>query len=128
MRRGGNLTPIRRKVLTMLLESPRPVKAYDILPLIKASGVAKPPTLYRSLDFLIEMGLAHRIESLNAFAPCGHWRHGHEAIFLICERCGTVAELHASEVLKKLSRDIDSVGFRMRNAVVEVSGTCQVCA
>src|SRR5579871_4177365 len=77
--RGGRLTPLRRKVLTLLLESHGPAKAYDLLQQLGDDGAAKPPSVYRSLDFLLEMGLAHRIESLNAFIACGHWDHGHAA-------------------------------------------------
>lgn len=127
-RRGGALTPLRRTVLTFLLESDRPIKAYDMLNRLQDKRSAKPPTIYRTLDFLIEMGLAHRIESLNAFAPCRHWDHGHAAVFLLCDTCGSVGELHAGETHTKLTQDVSSVNFKMRSAVVEVRGTCRACA
>lgn len=126
-RRGGVLTPLRRLVLTFLLESDRPIKAYDLLQKLRDDRSAKPPTIYRTLDFLIETGLAHRIESLNAFVACGHWGHGHAAVFLLCDGCGSAGELHAGETYKKLTQDVSSVNFKMRNAVVEVRGMCQAC-
>ena len=89
---------------------------------------AKPPTIYRTLDFLIEMGLAHRIESLNAFVPCGHWDHGHAAVFLLCDGCGSAGELHAGETYKKLAQDVSSVNFKVRTAVIEVRGLCLACS
>ena len=126
--RGGNLTPLRRKVLQLLLEAEGPAKAYDLLQQLGDDGAAKPPTVYRSLDFLLEMGLAHRIESLNAFVACGHWKHGHAAVFLICDNCGSAGELHASDSVKKLTQDVESVKFKMRSAVIEVRGLCADCA
>jgi len=126
--RGGKLTPLRRKVLTLLLESQGPAKAYDLLANIEEDGSAKPPSVYRSLDFLLEMGLAHRIESLNAFVACGHWTHGHAAVFLICDKCGTADELHAHDSVKKLAGEVAAVNFRMRNAVIEARGLCARCA
>lgn len=127
--RGGKLTPLRRKVLKLLLESHGPSKAYDLLEKLgDDDGAAKPPTVYRSLDFLLEMGLAHRIESLNAFVACGHWKHGHAAVFLICDSCGSAGELHAADSVKKLAAEVDSVKFKMRNAVIEVRGLCADCA
>jgi Fur family zinc uptake transcriptional regulator len=126
--RGGRLTPLRRKVLTLLLESPGPAKAYDLLNQLGDDGAAKPPSVYRSLDFLLEMGLAHRIESLNAFVACGHWDHGHAAVFLICDTCGTAGELHAGDSVRKLSQEVASVNFRMRSAVIEIRGACEACA
>ncbi len=115
-------------MLTFLLESDRPIKAYDMLQRLRDDRSAKPPTIYRTLDFLIEMGLAHRIESLNSFVPCGHWDHGHAAVFLICDGCGSAGGLHAGETYKKLAHDIASVNFKMRDAVVEVRGYCQACS
>ena len=125
--RGGKLTPLRRQVLTLLLESQGPAKAYDLLAKLADDGSAKPPSVYRSLDFLLEMGLAHRIESLNAFVACGHWNHGHAAVFLICDRCGSADELHAHDSVKKLASEVAAVDFRMRAAVIEVRGACKRC-
>jgi Fur family zinc uptake transcriptional regulator len=126
--RGGRLTPLRKKVLTLLLESNGPAKAYDLLDQLGDDGSAKPPSVYRSLDFLLEMGLAHKIESLNAFVACGHWKHGHAAVFLICDRCGTAGELHAHDSVKKLTQEVESVNFQMRSAVIEIRGLCAQCA
>jgi len=125
--RGGRLTPLRRRVLELLLDAPAPSKAYDLLSRIGDDGAAKPPSVYRSLEFLLEMGLAHRIESLNAFVACGHWEHGHAAVFLICERCGSAGELHAEHALDRLLSDVEHVGFRMRTAVIEIRGLCEAC-
>lgn len=127
-RRGGQWTALREKVLRLLLESGRPTKAYVVLKQLRDNGAAKPPTVYRSLEFLIEMGLAHRIASLNAFIACGHPSHGHSPVFLICQNCGAAGELHARDSVNRLEHDIESVSFKMREAVIEVSGLCRACA
>ena len=63
---GQRLTAPRRRVLELLLTAPGPVKAYDLIGTFGAGGVAaKPPTVYRALEFLEKQGFAHRIESLN---------------------------------------------------------------
>ena len=68
-KRGERLTPVRRRVLELVLTAPGPVKAYDLLEALKpGSGTAKPPTVYRALDFLIGLGLVHKVEALNAAA------------------------------------------------------------
>lgn len=126
-KRGGRLTPLRRKVLKLLLESHAPAKAYDLLQNMDGEAAAKPPSVYRALEFLMEMGLAHRIESLNAFVPCGHWDHGHAAIFLICETCGSTGELHGGASMRKLADEVAGVNFTMRNAVIEIQGLCARC-
>ena len=127
-RKGQRLTRVRRKVLQLLLESPEPAKAYDLLAKLDGEGAAKPPTIYRALDFLQEVGLAHKIESLNAYVACGHTRHSHSAVFLICTRCGSAEELHAVETSAALRRETPAAGFALEHAVIEVSGTCRACA
>ena len=126
--KGQKLTPIRRKVLHLLLESEEPAKAYDLLANLDGEGAAKPPTVYRALDFLQEMGLAHKIESLNAYVACGHANHEHSAVFLICQTCGGAEELHATETSEALSKETSSAGFAIQNAVIEARGICRKCA
>jgi len=126
--KGQKLTRIRRKVLHLLLESSEPAKAYDLLANLDGEGAAKPPTIYRALDFLQDMGLAHKIESLNAYVACGHASHPHSAVFLICESCGGAEELHAVDTSKALTKETKAAGFNIRTAVIEARGTCRNCA
>lgn len=127
-RKGQRLTKIRRKVLRLLLESAEPSKAYDLLANLDGEGSAKPPTVYRALDFLQEVGLAHKIESLNAYVACGHASHKHSAVFLICDECGAAEELHAVATTEALRSETEGAGFRMHHAVIEVRGICRACA
>ena len=127
-RRGQRMTKIRRKVLRLLLESEEPSKAYDLLANLDGEGAAKPPTIYRALDFLQEAGLAHKIESLNAYVACGHTSHKHSAVFLICEECGAAEELHAVATNEALRAETEAAGLRMRQAVIEARGVCRDCA
>ncbi len=121
------MTPVRRRVLELLLSSDKPAKAYDLLQDLGASGAAKPPTIYRALDFLLEMGLAHKIESLNAFVACGHTGHRHAAAFLICDTCRVAQELHANDTFASLEKEASGVDFTVRNVVIEVRGLCADC-
>lgn len=127
-KKGQKLTRIRRKVLHLLLESSEPAKAYDLLANLDGEGAAKPPTVYRALDFLQDMGLAHKIESLNAYVACGHASHAHSAVFIICDACGAAEELHAVETSKALADETSAAGFSVRSAVIEARGTCRNCA
>lgn len=131
--RGAQLTPLRRTVLGLVLESPRPVGAYALLDLLKADRAgAAPPTVYRALDFLLEQRLVHRLEKLNAFVAC-HVHdcgadHEHPAQFLICDRCGEVTELEEPQVSRALDAAASRAGFRPTRATVEIEGTCARCA
>ncbi|WP_029133181.1 transcriptional repressor [Sedimenticola selenatireducens] len=127
--RGARLTPQRRQVLEILCASPKPLGAYDILDLLK-SGVpaAKPPTVYRALEFLLQQGLAHRIESLNAYIGCVHPDHPHASQFLICRDCGEVRELESRSVDRTLGSAVRECGFKADSRVIEVTGRCLRCS
>lgn len=126
-KKGQKLTRIRRKVLHLLLESEEPAKAYDLLANLDGEGAAKPPTVYRALDFLQDMGLAHKIESLNAYVACGHASHAHSAVFLICDTCGAAEELHAVATNEALNNETRAAGFTVRSSVIEARGICRNC-
>ncbi|KCZ96404.1 FUR family transcriptional regulator [Hyphomonas hirschiana VP5] len=127
VRKGQRMTRIRRKVLRLLLENDGPAKAYDLLANLDGEGAAKPPTIYRALDFLQETGLVHKIESLNAYVACGHTSHNHSAVFLICEICQNAEELHAVATSQALRQETEAAGFQMTRAVIEVRGRCRRC-
>ena len=126
---GLRLTAIRRRVLELIWENHRPTKAYDLLNTINAErGNAAPPTVYRALDFLLDAGLIHKIESLNAFIGCdaGHG-DGHPK-FLICRACERVAEIPSPAVDTALAREAKRAGFTIDHETIEIGGTCAACA
>jgi Fur family zinc uptake transcriptional regulator len=127
--RGQKLTPVRRRVLETMLASHRPLGAYDIIDrLAEVMPRPAPITVYRALDFLMDNGLVHRIESRNAFLACAH---DHEAMstvaFLICERCGLVGEIPATAIAAGINDAARGSGFAARLSVVEITGTCAHC-
>lgn len=122
---GETLTPLRRRVLELLIDQPGPAKAYDLLHQLSAQ--AKPPTIYRALDFLVRLGLAHRIESLNAFVSCGVGACARSTIFLICEKCGAAEEFDAGHALVDLADAAKKDGFSIRRTMIEASGVCSSC-
>jgi Fur family transcriptional regulator, zinc uptake regulator len=125
---GTRLTELRRRVLREVWRGHDAVKAYDILDRLgDAEHVAKPPTVYRALQFLLEQGLVHRLESLNAFVGCAEPRRSHEGQFLICRRCGRVRELHLPGVGATVRRAAQRAGFAVERQMVEVLGTCRQC-
>jgi Fur family transcriptional regulator, zinc uptake regulator len=127
--RGQRLTPIRRKVLSALLGSHKPLGAYEIIDRLAPKGPRPAPiTAYRALEFLRENGLVHRIESRNAFIACVH-NHavGALVVFLICEQCGAVGEASSAEVTATLTSAARAAGFTPKSPVIELSGICTHC-
>jgi Fur family transcriptional regulator, zinc uptake regulator len=126
--RGEKLTPIRRKVLELLLTSGRATKAYSLLDEMRQihPGSA-PPTVYRALDFLLSAGLVHRIESINAFAVCHDLTQCQHGILVVCQQCGNVTELHEPKLRQALVAQIEAAGYRLAGDGIELKGVCAQC-
>ncbi len=123
--RGVRLTALRRRVLEILLESHASMGAYDVLARLDAEGLgSKPPVAYRALGFLVDHGLAHRIERLNAYVACARPGAAHDPVFLICRACGAVAETTSGTAL---SRPAAAAGFMIEQTVLEAEGLCPAC-
>jgi Fur family transcriptional regulator, zinc uptake regulator len=127
-RRGARLTRLRRRVLELVWQGHAAVKAYDLLAeLDRKDGAAKPPTVYRALDFLMAQGLVHRLESLNAYVGCPQPEAPHEGKFLICEACGQVSEFEAPAIQSAIETQAADLGFAVGQQMVEVHGVCRGC-
>ncbi len=128
MVRGVQLTPIRHQVLELIWASHKAVKAYELLDRIKPQmDAAKPATIYRALDFLLEQGLIHRVESLNAFVGCNSSAHQHEQLLLICNNCQDVEERSAPQVMQALALEIKQADFIVHSKAIEIQGICAKC-
>ncbi|MEW8051409.1 MAG: Fur family transcriptional regulator, partial [Candidatus Thiodiazotropha sp.] len=88
---------------------------------------AAPPTVYRSLDFLLENGLIHRINSLNAFVGCDHPGLDHAAQFFICRGCGQAAELDDAKIESAIADHARRIGFSIERRSIEITGICTHC-
>ncbi|MDB6176072.1 Fur family transcriptional regulator [Paracoccus sp. Z330] len=125
----ARLTPVRRRTLELLLESHRAMGAYEVLERLAAEGYgSQPPVAYRALEFLVQHGLAHRLQRLNAFAACLHPECEHAPAFLICRVCSKLAEVPAGYLQDELGELSQDNGFTIERLTVEAVGLCAGCA
>lgn len=127
--RKARLTPIRESVLHLLWQSHRPLGAYKIIEQLSAASGKRvlPPTVYRALDFLLELGLIHRLATLNAYIGCPFPDSVHSDYFLLCRECGSVAECSAENVNKAIVSTAERAGFLVESQTVEILGLCTPC-
>ena len=126
---NGRLTADRQAVLEVLLASHRAQGAYDIMEQIDWRGRRPAPAVvYRALDFLVSHGLAHKIESLNAFMACSNADHAHKPMIMICRDCSEVAEFEASGIGRAIAKAARENNFVADETTVEVTGLCGACA
>lgn len=126
---GERLTPARLAAYAELLACNRPVTAYELIALMERTQNRKiaPLTAYRHLDFLIRVGLVHRLESTQSYLPCDHPEHDHESQYFVCSTCGHVEEVESKPLEKLLHKIAGEFEFQPHNAVVEVKGLCGSC-
>jgi len=130
MSETADLTRNQSLVLDTLTGATGPLSAYGILDRVRGDGIKAPLQIYRALDKLVELGLAHRLESLNAFVACAHADEHHEglAAFAICESCGRVDEFADEVVEERLAAWSRSTGFKTERTTIEIRGHCKDCA
>lgn len=127
------LTRNQALVFGILKQAAAPRSAYDILDGLRGEGFRAPLQVYRALDKLMEMGLVHRLESLNAFVACSdpHDHEGHSqgiTAFAICEDCGSVTEFHDDAIEGRLSAWQKSTHFKPEKTTIEIRGHCRSCS
>jgi Fur family ferric uptake transcriptional regulator len=123
----GRITPIRLRILELLLQSPTAISHLELEQLAQQTGIeADRVTLYRTLDWLVEQGLAHKITGVdrvsryNALAEFNA-PHAHFA----CERCKQVFCLERIQpaVLFTLP-----TGFKLNQVDITLTGQCANCS
>lgn len=126
--RGQSLTPLRRRVLEIVLEAGRPLGAYDVMEVLaEERGRVAPPTVYRSLDFLQDQGLVHKVLSVNGFVACSETARPHAAEIFICRHCGNAIEVARKAADPRLEETAAELDFAIESVVLEVRGRCADC-
>lgn len=135
---GGRFTALRQDIYRLILQAGKPLGAYDLInalqqkrnnetqPKQKNHNIA-PPTIYRSLDFLLSFGLIHQLNSLNAYVPCCHPRQTHMAAFLICQICQNVQELSTLPIDELINYSQQKAHFLVKKSMIELTGICHDC-
>jgi Fur family zinc uptake transcriptional regulator len=127
--KNARMTATRESVLRLLWQSHQPLGAYqlqDQLSRLLNKPVA-PATIYRAVDFLLGLGLIHRIASLNAYIGCPFPNSEHSNLFMICSDCGSVAEVAHNTLNGLLQNICDKTNFTLQSQSLELFGQCPQC-
>lgn len=126
---GARLTQLREQVLRLIWQSHKPLGAYVLMEMLAKESTRRvaPPTVYRALEFLLEQGLVHRINTLNAYIGCTHPSGQHANNFLICEHCGVAIEFSASPLQQSIDQTATEFGFTIKSQSIELVGSCGQC-
>lgn len=128
--RGARLTSLREQVLELIWQNHKPLGAYTLMDMLATASTRRvaPPTVYRALDFLLEQGLVHRINGLNAFIGCPSPEKKHQSHFLICRVCNIAVEFDNTRLTKDIHNSAEGAGFSVESHSLEVVGICPNCS
>lgn len=126
---GLRFTALREQVYRLILLAAQPIGAYELLDLLQSASekVVAPPTVYRSLEFLLRHGLVHQLNSSKAFFACSQPTDRHVAAFLVCRCCGEVQEFSHPSIQTMLTEVEQSTNFATQSSIIELSGVCERC-
>lgn len=129
-KRNVKLTNQRKIVLEIMLKAETAMSAYDLLDLLKQQEPqAKPPTIYRALEFLLEQGFIHKVESSNSYILCPHFSHpNHVSILFICDHCKQISEKHNDDIENHLALLAKQNHFTIKHSIIEIHGICADCS
>jgi Fur family zinc uptake transcriptional regulator len=131
---GLRLTPKRRNVLLTLLRAGAPLSAYELAAEYQVAFGESIPTMsvYRMLNFLVQVKLAHKLDTTNQYLACAHITcdHQHEVPqFLICDQCHRVSEIGVGKALvEQLKQSVERTGFQVKRNQLELHGVCASCS
>ncbi len=132
---GLRFTRLRRDVLCEVAASHKAIGAYQILDNFAAQGrKLSPISVYRSLDFLQEAGLIHRLDSTNSYFACQRPLEAdqacctnHPLVFLVCDDCGTIGEVDGAPLAPLIERFAAHGDFESSQGQLEIKGLCRFC-
>lgn len=129
--RGLQMTALRREIVGIFAQAQQPLGAYAIIQKLSEAQnrVVAPPTVYRTLDFLVENGFVVKIESRQAYVACDHVGHDHDhhGIVFSCGKCGRTIEVESASVESGLAALAEKLQFKSERTIVEVEGLCATC-
>ncbi len=129
--RGLQMTALRREVVGIFADAGQPLGAYAIIQKLSEAQhrIVAPPTVYRTLDFLVENGFVVKIESRQTYVACDHIGHDHDhhGIVFSCTKCGRTVEVDNHAIDDEMAAIASRLGFRSERKVFEVEGLCAAC-
>ena len=128
--KGVKLTAIRREVLKILSEANQPLGAYALLSRLQVElgRSFRPPSIYRSLETLMRVGLIERIETRNAYVLAGNLSIPHSSLFFLCSQCNASVAVNNQDLVALMAENASVLGFRILRPILECDGICASCS
>jgi Fur family zinc uptake transcriptional regulator len=125
---GYKATKPRKLVLEVLEEIEKPLSPYDIQGTLRARGKhLNHVTIYRILDLLCSLNLAHKMLSSGRFVGCSLDAVEGCHRFMVCQDCGAIQEFADEGLCQEENVFARNLGFHTEHHLSEFSGLCSHC-
>ena len=125
---GYKATRPRRLVLEVLQQSKKPLSPYDIQRVLQRQGKhLNHVTIYRTLDLLCRLNLAHKLLSSGGFVKCSLEAAQGCHRFMVCQHCGAIREFTDQRLCQEENTFARNLGFYTQYHLSEFSGLCSRC-
>ena len=125
--RGYRVTPQREMIVEIIAHSGRHMTAEDVFEDVQTRSQAiNIATVYRTLDLLVEEGLASRIDLGSGRVIYATIQHGPH-IHLVCRQCGHVTDLDIDPFESMLQGIETQCGFECSTQHLVMYGLCAGC-
>jgi len=125
---GHKATRPRKLVLEVLEETKKPLSPYDIQGILHTRGRhLNHVTIYRILDLLCSLNLAHKVLSRGGFVKCNLDTAEGCHRFMVCQECGAIREFADEGLCRGENEFARNLGFYTEHHLSEFSGLCSRC-
>ncbi|MNR15196.1 Zinc uptake regulation protein [compost metagenome] len=83
--------------------------------------------MYRALDFLMDEGLIHRLDAVNAWSACHDAGGAPHDLLVVCTGCGAVAEVSDPAMSRQLAERVAQTGYALATHETEIRALCPQC-
>jgi Fur family zinc uptake transcriptional regulator len=125
---GYRATKPRKLVLEVLEETEKPLSPYDIQGVLRHQGkYLNHVTVYRILDLLCRLNLAHKMLSTGGFVKCSLDTTEGCHRFMVCQHCGAIQEFADRGLCQDENEFARNFDFHTQYHLSEFSGLCSQC-
>ena len=131
LKRKKALTPSRTLVINTLSKHNKPVSAYELRDEVNKTGNfnINISQIYRVLEFWIDLGLIHKISSINKFLLCVTPEEKHTHMLNFCTICEKVFESCNEKMGLNLQKSTAKLDLAFNNTrSIEIPVICPQCS
>ena len=129
---GFKITPQREMIVRFLAKSDKALSPYDIRTKLKKQKItADVVIIYRALETLEKLSLAHKVLAVNGYIRCNtdqirgkNFCHH----YLLCKKCHKLDEVEGEDLTKLETKIAKTKKFRVDSHYLEFTGVCKDCA